>query len=111
MSDFSFYNINKAPQLELPDDVVIHYIVKDYQRMFHANEKMLEALKKLKEELQKRDRRIEDLEKILGIMKDSDKNVNMVLEIKSLREKVRKLKESNSSLTYQLAQSHEKNSI
>lgn len=44
---------SKPPQLEVPDDVIVHHIVKDYRRMFFSFDKMREYAKKMEARVKK----------------------------------------------------------
>ena len=48
---------------DILEDQKIHYIVKDYRRMYNEHNELVAELKKLHSELQHKDNRIRDLEK------------------------------------------------
>ena len=55
---------------DILEDQKIHYIVKDYRRMYNEYHTMVKALKEYKELLNKRDNRIRDLERQVENLKN-----------------------------------------
>ena len=56
---------------DILEDQKIHYIVKDYKRMFEQHNQLVKACKEYQDLLQKRDKRIRDLEKQVENLKQA----------------------------------------
>ena len=55
---------------DLLEDQKIHYIVKDYRRMYNQHEELVKELKKLQDEALHKDNRIRDLERQVENLKN-----------------------------------------
>ena len=53
---------------DILEDQKIHYIVKDYQRMFKQHDELIATIKDLKEQVRHRDNRIVNLERQVAIL-------------------------------------------
>ena len=56
---------------DIPEDQKLHYIVKDYKRMFEQHNQLVKACKEYQDLLQKRDNRIRDLERQVENLKQA----------------------------------------
>lgn len=69
MEKFRFLSPDKAPQRDVPNELIVHKIVADYQRMFNENEQMIREIKSLNAKLKKKENRIRDLERMVANLK------------------------------------------
>ena len=65
--------MDKNIRKDFPVEQTIHYIVKDYRRMFHEHDKLVETISALKEQLHKK----------------SNENTQLKYTIDSIREKIK----------------------
>ena len=75
-----FFNV-RGSNKDVPVHLIIHYIVKDYQRMFKKHDSLVEEVAKLKERLAKREREIEDLKRMLQSSLDKRKRLAAALKV------------------------------
>lgn len=69
---------------DILEDQKIHYIVKDYRRMFNRQQEYIKVLKECRDLLEKKDKRIKELESQLENLKNNPPVLKPPKAVKSL---------------------------
>lgn len=72
-------NMNRNPQKDIPTEVIIHYIVRDYRRMFNEHDEMMQLLEKLKKGYESAVREKEELTSKVQSLKAENNNLKTKL--------------------------------